>query len=52
MSAPKNGQGNELHESECVPRRRMKNLSGINYDALMNKRKITTGRISTLRLGR
>ena len=38
MSAPKNGRGNELHESECVPRRRMKNLSGI-----MNKRKIKTG---------
>lgn len=30
----------------------MKNLSGINYDSVMNKRKIRTGRISTLKLGR
>ena len=52
MSAPKNGQGNELHECECVPRRWMKNLSGINYDSVMNNRKITIGSISTLRLGR
>ena len=45
-------KGMNYMKSECVPRRWMKNLSGINYDSVMNKRKITTGRISTLKLGR